>query len=102
MTTATEKKMPDWTFGDTPMFLIENACKKKPLEQEVIIFGQNLGKDIKLGICPDYECKIEIRKGEKARAHYCHGNYHTCDHIMGIALQLSDESSPLYKKVFGK
>ena len=102
MNKTKEKNIETYTFGRTPLVIIEQACKKKPKEQEARFFGQNLGKEITMGACDLYEFKIKIKEGKKANAHYCHGNYHNCDHIMGIALQLSDESSPLYKKVYGK
>jgi len=102
MNKTKEKNIENYTFGGTPLAVIEQACKKKTLEQKASIFGQNLGKEIRIGACPLYECKTEIKEGKEAKVYYCHGNYNICDHALGIALQLSDESSPLYKKVYGK
>ena len=81
---AKAKQRPQYTPNMMPLVLMQNACMIR-----------NDGAP-----CSLYEHKVEIKEGEKADVHYCHGNMAFCDYAMGIALELSDSRSGLSKKAF--
>ena len=83
MTKEKSKKQVCYSFAPIP--IVNEACKKR-----------------EGGLCQAYEFKREIRKGKEADVHYCHANPAFCDHVMGIALELSDPTTKLSKKYFRK